>query len=398
MLILSDFYFLYSQEEGKITSALTEAGFENVRVARSEDDLYVTIENNVFRWDVAAIARALDLVSESIVTPYKINLVLLEKGIPRILVSTGSAHWQDFREGILTAGEYSGKLNVTYDTGGCWEILRETEPSGPDTWKFDLVAYPQFYFENTLTTKLYTSQLNIAPALEVIIRKGMKLTGQVIFPVYNQMGYEGDFIRPGFVTLIQEFRLPHKWFGALAGGNFSASRYGFDLSLKHPFKNENWNMELNAGFTGSSHFFGRKWTHSSLNMLTASASMTYFYPKFALEIRTGAARYIYGDYGLFGTMTRRFRETIVGFYAQLGEHSVNGGFKVTVPLPGKKRPKHDRFRITLPENYLLSYNAGTEFYYGQNYLTNLDYNQKNIYIFTSSTKLEILNLKNNPRR
>ena len=158
-----------------------------------------------------------------------------------------------------------------------------------NTGKFDFIVYPQFAFRNTTLEKLYEVQLNVAPAIEFSIWKGMNFTGQVIFPVINELGYEGGFIRPGYVTLSQDFRLPKQWFGKASMGNFSDTRYGIDFTMKHPFRNENWNLDLNIGLTGSSHFIDSRWTRTNLNTVTWASSVSYYYPHLNLRFKAGAA-------------------------------------------------------------------------------------------------------------
>ena len=80
----------------------------------------------------------------------------------------------------------------------------------------------------------------------------MKLTAQMVFPVYND-GY-GDRlgkIHPGFLTLQQTVRLPYNIWGTLEVGTFNAGRYGADLKLFHPFKNERFSVEGRLGVTAA---------------------------------------------------------------------------------------------------------------------------------------------------
>ena len=66
----------------------------------------------------------------------------------------------------------------------------------------------------------------------------MKLTGQVIFPIYNDYGQRYKQIRPGFVTLSQTVRLPQRTFLTASVGFFNKFRWGGDLKAKHFFKDE----------------------------------------------------------------------------------------------------------------------------------------------------------------
>lgn len=366
-----------SQKIEKIRQELQQSGLENLRLLQAEGKLTLCFENITYRWQVMGIVQSIDQLTDSLTEPVDLEVILLEKNIPRLLVKINSADWKNFRNGNLPAGEFSSKLKISAKTEDAWNRIKNLEAGNKSTGKFDLIVYPQFAFKNTLKKKLYEVQLNLAPAIEFSMWKGMNFTGQVIFPIINELGYEGGFIRPGYVTLSQEFRLPRQWFVKGTAGNFSDTRYGIDFLLKHPLRNERWNIELNAGLTGSSHFFDYKWTNSSMNTLTWSVAASYYVPQFDLKLKAGAAQYIYKDRGLFASCTRFFGEKAFGFYALLGEHDSNGGFHLSFPLPFQKRSVRKLFRISVPKYYEMTYDGGTEFLNGQSYGTSPDQNRIN---------------------
>ena len=384
----------FTQSLESMSQGLITLGFENIRAVNSEGIYYVSVENNVYRSDPLAIAEALDLISGIAADSSELHLILVEKGIPYNLISVNSNSWKDFRNGTLDREQFSDRFQVTWEIDEAWDKLKGYRPKNPNTKKIDVVVYPQLSYQNIRLAKIYETQFNIAPAVEFSVWRGNKITGQVIFPVHNELGYEGDFIRPGFLTLSQEFR-PHKrWLGKFSAGNFNNSRYGFDLYLLHPFQNENWNLEIRAGATGNSHFFDSKWTHGKLNSLTWSSSLSWFYSRYNIVLKAGAAQYIYNDMGLFATCTRYFGETTVGFFAYAYENRYNGGFRVTIPFPLKKRSTRKFIRLTTPKHFGISYNSNNEFYYRQSFRTNPDENKIKFLSFTRLFKNQILNLKN----
>ena len=392
-LLVGNLNQAFAQSIEKIRQELFQSGFENLRLIRTEGKLNLCLENISYRWQVLAIAESLDKITSSLSEPDNLEVIILEKGIPKLLIRVSAEDWRSFRNGNLPDQDFSSRLSVSSSLGDTWEKIKLIEAENRSAGKFDIIVYPQFAFKNTLLKKLYEVQVNVAPAIELSLWKGMNFTGQVIFPIINELGYEGGFIRPGYVTLSQEFRLPHQWFGRATLGNFNETRYGANFSLKHPFQNEKWSFELNAGLTGSSHFFDNKWTKSNLNTVTWSSSISYFYPHFNLEFKAGAAQYIYNDLGLFTSCTRYFGETAFGFYAMLGEKNTNGGFHLTIPFPIKKRGSRKVFRLSIPEHYEMSYDAGTEFFYGQSFRTRPDQNRINDNNFPGYLKNELIHLK-----
>lgn len=392
-LLIGNLNQVFSQSIEKIRQELIQSGFENLRLVRTEGKLTISLENLTYRWQVLAIAESLDKITGYLSEPVDLEIILLDKGIPKLLIQVSADDWKNFSDGTLPAHEFSSKLSISSNIGNSWDKIKNQKAENRNTGKFDFVVYPQFAFKNTVHKKLYEVQLNVAPAIEFSMWKGMNFTGQIIVPVINELGYEGGFIRPGYLTLSQDFRLPLQWFGKATAGNFSDTRYGVDFTLKHPFRNETWSFEVNAGLTGSSHFFDYQWTRTNLNTVTWSSSVSYFYSNLNLEFKVGAAQYVYHDRGLIASCTRYFGETAFGFYAMLGEESTNGGFNLTIPLPIKKRNNRKMFRLTIPEHYEMSYNAGTEFFYGQSFRTRPDQNRVYDNYFPDYLKNEIIHLK-----
>lgn len=94
-------------------------------------------------------------------------------------------------------------------------------------FKVDVLVYPQLAFRNLLLTQIYQVLFDLSPAVEVSLWKGMKLTGQLKIPVYNDgYGSYEDKIHPGHLTISQRFRLPYNVFGKVTMGYFNADRYG----------------------------------------------------------------------------------------------------------------------------------------------------------------------------
>lgn len=383
------------QTPEKITADLVRSGFENIRCIVGDQKCCVSLENHTYRWDILAISKALDIVASGLDKPLEINLLLLENDVPRKMVSVSVNDWKNFTLGYTDPADSEGRITVTHRTDSVAQILKKIKALNRSRNKFDLVIYPQFYFENTLKYKFYETQINIAPALEFSLWKGNRFTGQVIFPIHNRLGYEGDHIRPGIVSISQEIRLSDNFRSTLAAGNFPGNTYGFASEFNLLLFNGNFNLELTCGAIGSSYFLNGEWVHSPIDRVTGSLSASWFWSHFNMELKAGGARYVNEDFGLFARCIRHFNETSAGLYVQIGEFGNNGGFFFSIPLPFKRRLPRNFFRITLPPQYGFSYNAGTEYYYGRsvNTVPNAIYSDR--FAWNESIKNMIINIKNN---
>ena len=359
----------------KIINRNVMAGFENMRVSVTGKTLNISYENNLYRNKSLGLSKVLDNLS---VSGYDtLRVVMLYNDLPIVVATIGSEDFQQFKKGRLSAVEATSRMVASYKTDNTWRILRTVKPVNSHVNKFDLVFYPQISVMNVLLSQIYEVQFNIAPALEVSLWRGMKFTGQVIFPIANHFvfGDEGNLIRSGIISLAQEFRLPGTILGRAVFGKFNSDRYGADLSLTHYLLKGRAYVKINGGYTGTNEYRNGQWFRNDLKTLTGFLKAGYYYTPLNVQLDGSAGRYLNGDYGLRGDCTRYFGETAVGFFAMLGSGTLNGGFHFTIPIGTRKFKKNRTFQMRAPSYFAWEYNAGTDFYYGQIYKTRPDENR-----------------------
>lgn len=382
-----------------VEDKLITTGFENIRVTTENNNFTISFENNIYRWNVRALATALDTIAKYVPENSSLNVVQLRLDIPQITTKVNAQNWMNFRNDTSYYEKIDSTLSVSYNTGPDWSKLKKTKPLNPNTFKFDLVFYPQLYLANLLFYEIYEVQFNIAPALQFSFWKGSQFIAQVIFPIYSNekvYGQEGEKVRPGFLALSQNFRFGGAWFANVTVGNFNNHRYGIDFSLNHPFKNPRWNMSVNAGYTGSSYITDNGWEIGELNTLTFFAGVGYFWPRFNLMVDIKAGRFLEGDFGGRFDLTRMFGETTIGFYAQYsvteigGEDFPNAGFHFSIPFPPGKRCKHKTFRVNVPRYFDWEYNGATDFTHGRYYESKPNENRSEEYFNPIYIKEQLL--------
>ena len=359
------------QNTGKnITEMLSSRGYENLRVMESKDTLKAAYENNIYRWDVRGLVVILDSIADNVLPETHIEIITLSNGVPVFETCVKAYDWLEFRNGTMTKKELEDKISFSYNTDGNWRKLKEIRKSNPDQFKFDFIIYPQIYIQNNYFDYIYEVQFNIAPAVEFSLWSGGSLTGQVIIPIYNNphLDKEGNYVRPGFIALSQDFRLPGPVFTRLTVGKLNANRYGVDLSLTYPFKNPHWTLKMQAGYTG--------WTYFSDGYLTLGREFTpnfhitgsYYYSRFDLQIDVSAGKYLYDDdYGGRIDFTRHFGETSIGVFAMYSGGEPNGGFHFAIPLPPGKRGRKHHVRILPPRYFNWEYRARHQIPHGLTY-------------------------------
>lgn len=259
---------------------------------------------------------------------------------------------------------------VSYDLGNDWRKLTRGKKLNSSLFKVDVVVYPELSLKNLVITQIYQVLFNLSPAIEVSFWKGMKLTAQMVLPVYNDgYGRLADKVHPGFLALQQTVRLPYNIWATVAVGTFNAGRYGADLKLFHPFRNERFSVEGRIGTTATYYWDGFDFVYGTKQRLTWSLGGAFYWPRYNLQTSLKLEQYLLGEKGVRVDVIRHFRYASIGFFAMKADGAKsNGGFRFQVALPPYRYKRRGYVpRVTPSRNMGIAYNAGNEQYYYRGY-------------------------------
>ena len=216
---------------------------------------------------------------------------------------------------------------------------------------------------------MYLWQFNLNPTIEMNLWKGAQFTAQLIIPLHDDYSMEESEVRPGFLTLSQEFRIPGNIYAKATVGNFNSFRGGGDLKLFRPV-GRRIGLYGQVGVTAKSIALLDKWYYTDKAALTWKFGSNFYIKEWNLLLDFSFGKYLGGDYSARGQLIRFFKNSSVGFYAQSvenDEHPVNGGFFFSIALPPytHKRPRH--LRISSARYFNLEYIARPSTYLDRNY-------------------------------
>jgi len=330
---------------------------EDIAVVNESDILHIIYSDNVYRGPTRGAFEVIKKLLGDLHIETDIHLILQEDQIPQVVLKLSGQVIRDYYAEKSSLKQLFSTIQISYDTDKEKSVFRNIKKQNRSAGKVDLVLYPQITLNNAWMDKIYGTILNIAPAIEIGLWQGASFTGQVIFPIWNNMKGEMDYIRAGMLVFRQEYRFPKNVFATVNIGNFNSSRIGVDVALKYRPNNDRWAIGLNAGLTGSSTFYSGQWEVTRWKRTSGSVFLTYNEPWYNLEFNIAAHRYIYGDYGVRLDCTRHFGEVSIGFYGMYSGGEPNGGFHFAIPLPTKKRMNRKVIRLGLPEYFDWEYEA-----------------------------------------
>ena len=356
-----------SQTGEETVNTLVGMGFENVGWHEDDKERVYVMENTAYRLNGVGIGKAVDVVQRMGLPQNKpCRLIFLDNNVPQI-----SLYYQPTVADSISEIDRKD-WEVSYDLGKNWRKQVKGKKLNSSLFKVDITVYPELSLKNLVITQIYQVLFNLSPAIEVSFWKGMKLTAQMVIPVYNDgYGTRAGKVHPGFLTLQQTVRLPYNVWGTLAVGTFNAGRYGVDLKLFHPFKDERFSVEGRIGTTGTYYWDGFEYVYGSKQRLTWSIGGSFYWPQFNLQTTLKAEQYLLGEKGVRLDIIRHFRYTSIGFYAMKAEGvRANGGFRFQVALPPYRYKRKGYIpRVTPSKNMGIAYNAGNERYYYKGYRT-----------------------------
>ena len=354
-------------------NTLVEMGFENVGWTEDGKERVYVLQNSAYRLNGVGIGKAVDVIQKMGLPDKKpCRVIVLDNNVPQI-----SLYYKPII-GDSVPEASRADWNVSYDLGGAWKEARKIKRENSSLFKVDVVVYPELSLKNLVITQIYQVLFNLSPAIEVSLWKGMKLTAQMVCPVYNDgYGTLAGKIHPGFLTLQQCVRLPYNMWLTGTVGAFNAGRYGGDLKLLHVLKaDERFSFEGRIGVTATYEWDGFEVYYGTKTRLTWSLGANFYWPQYNVQVSLKGEQYLLGEKGIRLDLIRHFRYCSIGFYATKAQGAKsNGGFRFQVALPPYKYKRKGYIpRVTPSKNMGIAYNAGNERYYYKGFRANASEN------------------------
>jgi hypothetical protein len=336
-----------------VAGTLAAKGFENIRVNHVHDTLFIGLENRVWRYEPRGASEALALVMPLTDSQTVVSLTLMHTGIPITTLVVSRKHWDDLAAGKIPSAASGDSVAAFLSHRGYQRHLKQVRPVNRSFFKFDVAVIPQLKLQFGDYVHPLEAQFNIAPAVQISFLPGMSFTGQVIFPVFNNLegDPEGNTIRPGLVALSQTFRLPHQIFTRVTAGYFTRNRYGVNGEVRKFFFNGKMAAGGSVGYTGQVQLLDGYFTYGPVNLFTWFCDASWRFARYDLTIKGGYGGFIGGDHGWRADVSRQFGEVSIGFFAMQTDGFTNGGFNFIVPLPPRKYGTKNRIRLR-PASYV----------------------------------------------
>ena len=369
IIIVCLFTALTVQAQDEDIEVLWQEGFEDIQTATVGDTIFVSIEDRAHRGTFRGAAAAIKELSSHHPEVNNFEVVLTDYKMPQLIVHASK------REGIWD-------VRVDREMKSALQLLKNVSPQARSTGRIDLTIYPMVSLVNNKLDHLFDYSVRIAPAIGVTLWKGGRLTLQPIFPILHKLDDTDSkrYIQVGNTNISQQFISTKRWQLSAALGFFHSERAGIQAQVDfHALRG--LDISLEAGYTTQANYDATNgFGFSRTPRFNALLSADYYEPHSKLQIQVMSGRFLYGDYGVRGDISRHFGEYVIGIYGIHTGGENNAGFHFTIPFGGKRQKRHSAIRVRLPEYYSMEYSMLSYFRYwrekmGRTYVTQPDKNR-----------------------
>lgn len=344
-----------------IISILQKSGYENLQCFNFENDIILAFENRVYRYDIESLADISEHVLPLVNDYENLQLILKSNNIPVIQICI------NVKDINISDSEIKKYLQNNMIISSVEEVflehLKGTKETNKTFLKSDIVFHPDLKVLFGDFNQPARTMISINPEFQIPLWKGAIIFSQTKIILHNDLDEYADFIRPKYFTFNQMLQAKENSFISLSAGLFSNNRYGFDIDSRKFFNNRRLSIGANIGITGYAEFSDWHFNYDNINRITAFFDVSYFYPQWALHVKTTVGRFIYKDYGVRFDIGRQLNEVWLNLFLTKTNKDYFAGLSFLLPIWPKKRNAPKRFRLQLPKYYDSEYTIkGPQFY------------------------------------
>ena len=315
-------------------------GLENVTVDRTSSPPGLAYENRRFRHSADAYGW-LERGGESFIA-FERRLGMVAASIER------SGPGDDAR------------FIVRYPTDAGYRKPPRGHVQDPTSHTVDLLVGPLVAYDLGRVTEPVQFQYQNEVTLRWNPWSGSRVTGSLVFPVYNDfvlnpLHPDLDNVRPGLLTLEQYAWVPRVALASASVGLFADNRYGFSMGLARPLWQGSVMLDAQTDFTGFVAFNTDAIDYSPPANWSTYGGVIYRPPFLDVSLHARYAQFLYGDHGAEVEMRRSFGDVDLSFSVVKSGGLTIEGVRVTLPVPPATRPTRLPVRLLPVERFPFSF-------------------------------------------
>lgn len=371
----------YNALHTSVANQMVAEGFQSISIKQEGTIFFLAYENRVYRNEVAAIKKIIQLVTP-LIKEKATNLIIItqRQQIPVFSTTIVLADYLDFQEGNISLEQFISRLQITQKVEKINRKNWVVYDNNSGKYKLEFVIEPDLNLALGGHPDAIQHQFNLLPTANIYLWKGAKFKFQAILPISNELPIpEETFVRPGILSFYQEIRLPANLLVGVSAGYFTNYRYGTALDVTKYFFNGNLAIRGHLGYTGYASYPKRlgvdepekMWQYGDFDYTDYKIGIDYFIAKWNLKVGVDYGKGLYDKSIAQVHITQRFKECSFGLFGFKTTNGYNYGVHLAIPIFPKKywKPKtisvrpasHLKYTYYTTQNYVSQYETGNDF-------------------------------------
>ena len=370
--------FLVSSQENNLINALHEDGFENLQSFTAAETLYLSYENNRYRFQGRGLAEVLKIASKEVSGLVKDLVVLIKyKDIPVTVVKTDLETLKKYISSSISYEAWASQANFSLSTDKVHIKFEGQETVNSSFYKADIPVGVHLDYSLGDFSDGVKIDLNLAPELRTVLGKGLTASFEYHTRIANDLN-KYNYSSPNVLKASQDIRISENKFLSLNFGFFTMQRFGMHVRYLNYVLEEKLAFHMAFGLTQFG-FLNEELAleYNNFERYLYNAGLTYRINSIDTDISFEYGKYLEYDIGYKVTVQRQFNEVFIGFFFTKTNGGENLGFNFQVPIFGNKYLKPTRVRARPGDQFSLAYRytgfngAGLEYNTGENFQNNL---------------------------
>lgn len=350
------------------TSKLADHGFENVSSAGVGEDLYITYENNLYRFEAKGLSEVIShlLSSNNELSNFKrVHFVLRSQNLPMAIASIELSDLSDYSNSLIDKNDLAARIFFSIDVGNVDELFEERNRINSSFYKIDIPVGLKFDYLLGDFNDGFQSRTYVNSRVLTTFGTGMEFEFDFLNIVQNDI--PGRAISsPTILKVSQGFRLDDNRFLTASIGYLPQGKFGLHAKYRNYLAQERFYIELIYGVTRTG-YLDQNWVIQNNRNSDAiyQAIFNYRWNKYDTDFNLTYGTFAYADLGYKFQIQRQFNEVYFNlFYSRTDLKSAGSfnseepaiiGFSLTVPFGQSKYMKPGRIRVRTEDQFYLLY-------------------------------------------
>ena len=353
-------------QHATIVKSLAEQGFENVASVQKGPDLYITYENNLYRFEAKGLANIIAQLTETDLSPFeRVHFLLRSQDIPMAIATLSINDLNAYKSGLIDRYTLASSMQFSIEIEKAESYFKEAERENLSFYKIDVpvgirLDYQLGDFRDGFQSRTYVNSRVLST-----FGRGTEFEFDFLNIVQNDI--PGSAISsPVTMKVTQSARFGQNIFLSASLGYLPQGKFGLLTRFRNYLDQERFYLELVYGVTRLG-YLDNNWEIQNNRNSDAlwQAIFNYRWNKYDTDINLTYGTFAYDDLGYKFQVQRQFNEVYFSlFYSRtdLGSSGSFGseepaiiGFSLTVPFGQSKFMKPGRIRARTEDQFYLLY-------------------------------------------